>query len=126
MSDYVPTTDEVRYIYTWGRSANYPIDTREFRAAFDAWLAAHDREVAEKVREPVARVARVLAEHWIRLVYHDLERESGYALCSCGREFDVLVDAIAHQAEQIAALAQSDPDSSIVAPGGRSVDEEGK
>lgn len=48
MSDYTPTTTEVRedFAYPWeGFEQN-----REGRlAAFDAWLAKHDAEVADKV-----------------------------------------------------------------------------
>lgn len=45
--EYVPTTDVVRDAVTFpGRRLGEPRDMTE--AAFDRWLAAHDREVAEK------------------------------------------------------------------------------
>ena len=53
MSDYVPTTDEVRRQWagsvdeygTWDGQA---LTAGDAEVAFDAWLAAHDREVAAR------------------------------------------------------------------------------
>ena len=49
MSGYTPSTEEIRRDYAYGRfhinSAYGPDDDV---AAFDRWLAAHDREVAAK------------------------------------------------------------------------------
>jgi hypothetical protein len=39
MTDYTPTTDEVREAYIW--------DEEDYAAEFDRWLAAHDKEVIE-------------------------------------------------------------------------------
>jgi rubrerythrin len=39
MTDYTPTTDEVRQAYIWDE---------EDAAEFDRWLAAHDKEVLDK------------------------------------------------------------------------------
>lgn len=44
MSDYTPTTDEMRDVYTWDRCVKHgrddSLDTRTFRADFDRWLAS--------------------------------------------------------------------------------------
>lgn len=39
MTDYTPTTEDVRRGYAWQNKLD---DRAEFRAAFDRWLAAHD------------------------------------------------------------------------------------
>ena len=55
MSDYTPTTEEVRCMYML--CASYPakalpdrnlIPSKIALKQFDRWLAAHDREIAEK------------------------------------------------------------------------------
>ena len=59
MSDYTPTTDEVRDRYAWGRSdVEYGPDA-EAEAEFDLWLAEHDATVRadheKAVRERIAQ-----------------------------------------------------------------------
>ena len=59
MSDYTPTTDEVRDRYAWGRSdVEYGPDA-EAEAEFNQWLAEHDATVRadyeEAVRERIAQ-----------------------------------------------------------------------
>lgn len=48
-----PSTDEVRDAWTWERclrrGRDPEDDTRRYREAFDAWLAAHDAEVLASV-----------------------------------------------------------------------------
>ena len=51
MSDYTPTTDEVRGAYVSARSeeefaASY---LSQFEPEFDRWLAAHDAELREQI-----------------------------------------------------------------------------
>lgn len=52
MTEYTPSMEEIRGIYAaYGYGGNRPHDgqhqgIREWRAEFDRWLAAHDREVA--------------------------------------------------------------------------------
>lgn len=46
MTDYTPTTDEVRAVSTGGNPWQ--------EARFDRWLAAHDREVAARVLRDAA------------------------------------------------------------------------
>lgn len=51
MSDYTPTTEEVRLEYMavrWGKNDTVSFDAR---AEFDRWLAARDAEVAAKAYE---------------------------------------------------------------------------
>lgn len=66
MSDYVPTTEEVRDDYAQfqvpGGTAPVTGEFAEGRAEFDRWLAAHDAEVAARqidapsVREAIGEV----------------------------------------------------------------------
>lgn len=57
--DYTPTTDEVRDGYATDPESEYydpigyPAYARGLRRAFDRWLAAHDREVAERAAQRV-------------------------------------------------------------------------
>jgi len=51
MSEYTPTTDDVRECW----SEAYQVGDRE--GAFDRWLAAHDREVAAKALRDAAKSA---------------------------------------------------------------------
>ena len=64
MSEYVPTTEQVRGAYA--RAGFLPVsdgERNERRAAFDRWLAAHDREVkAEALRE----AAGAMPNRWRR------------------------------------------------------------
>lgn len=47
MSDYTPTTEQVKDLYHLGALDVGPnVDIEETLAMFDRWLAAHDREVA--------------------------------------------------------------------------------
>ena len=52
MSDYTPTTDDVREGYA---TRNAPMYDGARRSMFDTWLAAHDREVRADERETCAR-----------------------------------------------------------------------
>lgn len=52
MTDQTPSTEDVRYGYRTGVTA--PLLPVEAGAAFDAWLAAHDREVAAKALRDAA------------------------------------------------------------------------
>ena len=45
MSDYTPTTEEVRDHYASYPGARFTPETAEW---FDRWLAEHDRQVAER------------------------------------------------------------------------------
>lgn len=53
MSDYTPTTDEVRedFAYPW---EGFKQDREGRLAAFDRWLADHDREAAARALEEAA------------------------------------------------------------------------
>ena len=52
MSDYTPTTDEVRDRYAWGRSDVGYVSYDEAEAEFDQWLAEHDAKVkADALRD---------------------------------------------------------------------------
>ena len=59
MSEYVPTTKEVRSDYQWGVHACGCCAERrpEDVEAFDRWLAAHDAEVAATALEEMAASA---------------------------------------------------------------------
>ena len=58
MNDWTPTIDDIRYAYVedpWFRTKSMlnerelaQVTTERMLEAFDRWLAAHDREVAEK------------------------------------------------------------------------------
>lgn len=69
MSDYTPTTDDVRTLYAhadnWVGGRVEMLGTPESRADFDRWLAAHDAEViaASESRE---RAEWERAEIWRR------------------------------------------------------------
>lgn len=51
MSEYTPTTDDVRAEYI-DRNM-FPFDRRMAREAFDRWLATHDAEVVAAERERI-------------------------------------------------------------------------
>lgn len=65
MSDYTPTTEQVREEYIDGRYDPGFSDRlyEEGGAEFDRWLEAHDREVEERVLTIVAEGFRLAAEH---------------------------------------------------------------
>lgn len=46
MSDYTPTTDEVRAMYVTG-TPPHRVTVPQGNAEFDAWIAQHDAEVRE-------------------------------------------------------------------------------
>ena len=54
VSEYVPTTEEVRADFVFSRTLGSPRKLGEVVAAFDAWLAAHDAEVAAKTLDDAA------------------------------------------------------------------------
>lgn len=65
MSDYTPSTDEMRDIYTWDRCVKHgrddSLDTRTFREDFDRWLES----VRAEERERIARnIASENVRHW--------------------------------------------------------------
>ena len=78
MSEYVPTTEEVRDNYTYGASAcGCCAEYRdEDYKKFDLWLAAHDAEVSAKALSDASREWRthvnaseasyVCPEDWLR------------------------------------------------------------
>ena len=57
MSDYTPTTDEVRDRYAWGRSDVGYVSYDEAEAEFDLWLAAHDATVRAEERARMSQRA---------------------------------------------------------------------
>lgn len=62
MSDYTPTTDEVRECFPDGPAS--PRFGKVLRLEFDRWLAAHDAEIRADEREQAAqRVIAYYAEH---------------------------------------------------------------
>ena len=69
MSEYTPTTDDVREVYAWADGYPYEgaVDPR-LEARFDRWLIAHDAEI--RGVDPVALDA--LAERKA-MAYHDSE-----------------------------------------------------
>ena len=66
MSDYTPTTEDVRHAYVSARSeeefaASY---LSQFEPEFDRWLAAHDAEVAaQALRDAADEMEAMLGEH---------------------------------------------------------------
>lgn len=56
MSDYTPTTGEVRDMWSWMREDNSDLPMSEGVAEFDRWLAAHDAAVRADEREKAAQV----------------------------------------------------------------------
>jgi len=58
MDDYTPTTEEVRdFCVQWGRVQHPHIADAKTAEAFYRWLAARDREVAERERETCRQIA---------------------------------------------------------------------
>jgi hypothetical protein len=55
MSDYIPTTDEVRDGYYSPRESYEP----DHNAEFDRWLAQHDNEIAAKAEERIIKLIEV-------------------------------------------------------------------
>ena len=55
MSDYIPTTDEVRDGYYSPRESYEP----DHNAEFDRWLAQHDNEIAAKAEERIIKLLEV-------------------------------------------------------------------
>lgn len=66
MSDYTPTTEEVRQAYAAYMSSiqnpdwSFEPEFRSNQDRFNRWLAAHDAEVAEKAREQAVRSVNAL------------------------------------------------------------------
>lgn len=60
MTDYTPTTDEVRDLFVYGawERARNGCDDEANEAEFDWWLAARDREVAAKALRDAANGIR--------------------------------------------------------------------
>lgn len=56
--DYTPTTETVREVYAVWRYDEGVLGERDAAAEFDAWLAAHDRQVAERVLRDAAEFER--------------------------------------------------------------------
>lgn len=48
MSEYTPTTEQVREAYA---TRNAPAQDLERRAAFDRWMAAHDKALREQIAQ---------------------------------------------------------------------------
>ena len=49
MSNYTPTTEDVREAYGWsGHDSYIELNRISRREEFDRWLAEHDRQVAER------------------------------------------------------------------------------
>ena len=63
MSDYTPTTDEVRDRYAWGRSDVGYVSYDEAEAEFDLWLVAHDATVRAEERERIAQAIKAEREN---------------------------------------------------------------
>lgn len=54
MTDYTPTTDEVRKAYVHA-NADTELQIDKWETVFDRWLAAHDAEVRADEREQAAK-----------------------------------------------------------------------
>jgi hypothetical protein len=52
MSEYTPTTEQVREAYA---TRNAPAQDLERRAAFDRWLAAHDADTREQCAREIEK-----------------------------------------------------------------------
>ena len=63
MSEYTPTTDEVRAEYVQNRAIRVPTTTA-VASEFDRWLAAHDREVKAEAFDE-GWVDRANREPWV-------------------------------------------------------------
>ena len=59
MSDYIPTTDEVRDGYYSPRESYEP----DHNAEFDRWLAQHDSEITAKAEERIIKLLEDLDRH---------------------------------------------------------------
>ena len=59
MSEYTPTTEDVREDFAFPWSPDQIGDRTARVAAFDRWLSEHDRQVAERAWEEGARWAAV-------------------------------------------------------------------
>lgn len=55
MSDYTPTTQEVRHLYATAPTGGDPVlPMPEMQREFDRWLARHDQEVREEYAAELA------------------------------------------------------------------------
>jgi hypothetical protein len=64
MSDYTPTTDEVRSLYVTG-TPPHRVTVPEGNAEFDRWLAQHDAEQQQKgVRLAAEHLRNEMEEPW--------------------------------------------------------------
>ncbi|MCT2042626.1 hypothetical protein M3D15_04660 [Pseudoclavibacter alba] len=59
MSEWTPSTWYVREQFACGSDGDYR-NEEEMRAAFDRWLAEHDREVAAEAWDEGYRAGRIL------------------------------------------------------------------
>lgn len=59
MSDYIPTTDEVRDGYYSPRESYEP----DHNAEFDRWLAQHDSEITAKAEERIITLIEKTHNH---------------------------------------------------------------
>ena len=88
MSDYTPSTDEVRDRYAWGRSDVGYVSYDEAEAEFNQWLAEHDAKVkADALRdaaeawaedpESVDSETPADTRNWMRDRADKIEKEAG-------------------------------------------------
>lgn len=52
MTDYTPTTEQVRNAYVRGMRDTFIASAGEHREEFDRWVAAHDAEARNSVQPP--------------------------------------------------------------------------
>ena len=57
MSDYIPTTDEVRERFSLDAKYGDPVFEDSLRAEFDRWLAQHDAEIMQQAYSLAGKLA---------------------------------------------------------------------
>lgn len=64
MSDYIPTTEQVRDDFIgYGLDNHLMPDAMEFAAEFDRWLAQHDAEITAKAEQRIIKLLEDLDRH---------------------------------------------------------------
>lgn len=61
MSEYTPTTDEMRWVYV--RADRAALSREEYEAEFDRWLAEYERQMLERAERAEQALKRVRELH---------------------------------------------------------------
>lgn len=89
MSDYTPTTEQIRTEWALSNPKGSPTTIMHAEAAFDRWLAAHDAEVraaalSEQGEEWEYGVRDVQVDGWVNVTRWQSPAQAKQDLATCG------------------------------------------